>query len=369
MAKRNASLLPALRIGAACVVVALSAWLGFLLGRSSAAQPAPAVAAMGTATQQASIPDDEPPPSPTPQERAAALAADVRALSELTDSVAIAERREVILRELAFAFAGEDREAFAPVIELYNALLPRDGSALLLAADLHSQRGDWLAALEPLFEAAEFPESNEQLSTIAAMQARLLASLREEHADIGAWLDLAVLAETLSLRAPHDDRLRLLQAEAQIQLGDIEAARDTLAGTGTFGVSDDQIAALYERLAPTPAEPIRFRSEGGSLVASAAANRAGLELLVDTGATRTALSTQALLNAGATALDRTVRVQTAGGPITARLYRINELVVEEQRFDNYVVLGLDSAPSRWDGLLGMDLLRQLDVDLSALGDG
>ena len=56
-------------------------------------------------------------------------------------------------------------------------------------------------------------------------------------------------------------------------------------------------------------------------------------------------------------------MQTASGRITAQLYRVPELIVENFQFRDLTVLALDNPPARWDGLLGMDLLREMNTDL------
>ena len=167
------------------------------------------------------------------------------------------------------------------------------------------------------------------------------------------------------LRDPNNDRIRLYLVNAQAESGNIDAALATLEITGTeSGVEQSEINELREELRNTLAEPIKFRSDGNSLIADATLNSTPISLLVDTGASKTALATSVLRQLGAVPLNESAEVMTAAGRITARLYQVPELVVEQTLFRNTTVLALDNPPANWDGLLGMDLLRDMNVDLS-----
>ena len=167
-------------------------------------------------------------------------------------------------------------------------------------------------------------------------------------------------AQKLSDRNPHSDRLRLLIARAQIELGETDAAQATLDNTGVQDVDASEIQQLSQRLAPDAEPAPVFEREGEALVASAEIGGVGLSLLVDTGASVTALPADLLRQLNAQPLNRTTNVQTAAGTIQAEFYEVPELIVQNQRFQNHRVLSLDNADLRWDGLLGMDIIPTLD---------
>ena len=82
-----------------------------------------------------------------------------------------------------------------------------------------------------------------------------------------------------------------------------------------------------------------------------------LRLMLDTGATHTALTTQRLRVLGAKRLARQARVMTAGGLIETGVYEVDQLAVAGRVFAPIEVLALDDLPDGVDGLLGMDVLE------------
>lgn len=360
------------RLLALLTLIALSMWLGFLLGKGSREHvdppgliaPAPAVAAANVPSHTASNPE------PDVYERVALLNTKIDHLAAQNDDQVIAYERAMLLKELARALASPDNALFADSMRYYNTVIPRDGVALLLESAYYQRNNRYRDALEPLFTAAQFPESNEQLSEIHARQAELIEVVYQEHAALEDWNGLLSYFESVLLLDPNNDRIRLHMVNALARSGDVERAIATLEITGTeTGVSQAEINELRDSLLQAAAEPIRFRSEGNSLIARATLNASPIELLVDTGATKTALATSTLRRLGARPLNQTAEVMTAAGRITAQLYEVPELAVEDLLFRNHVVIALDNPPARWDGLLGMDLLRTMDVDLSNQLDG
>jgi len=348
--------------------------LGYLLGKGSSQQT------LATPTTIAAVPEAAAPEQAPAQnrektansqrtpddvyQRIAGINARIEYLGAQSDDRIIERERGRLLNDLAIELSGSNGALFADSIHYYNALLPRDGTGLLLESHHHSSNKHWQAAMDSLLTAAEFPESNEQLEQIQAEQAQVVEQIYAEFADRDDWLGLSDYFSKLLLRDPNNDRIRLRLARVNAQAGNLEKALETLDGTGTQGVSRQEIDELRDELLSTRDAPIRFRDEGGALVARAILNSSSIELLVDTGATKTALATSTLRRLGAYPLNQSAQVQTASGRITAQLYRVSELIVENTRFNDLTVLALDNPPARWDGLLGMDLLRQMNADLS-----
>jgi len=372
-----------IRLLALLTLIGLSIWLGFLLGKNFNAdryeispvaqsngvedsfvneRPSQPTSAAQTA---AALPDSQFRNNLSPDQRADALIARVDLLATQTDDRTIYEQRINLLRDLQIELNSPDAASFLDTIRYYNLAIPRDASGLLLESAYYQRSGLLREAIEPLLAAAEFPESNEQLLDIQRLQEASFGALFEQHAAVEDWLGLTDYYENLLLKVPNNDRVRLFLAMAQARNGATATALETLAVTGTeAGVSQQEINELRTSLLVANAEPIRFRTEGSALVATATLNSAPIELLVDTGATKTALATSVLQRLGANPLNRSAQVLTAAGQITAQLYRVPELIVEQTVFHNSVVLALDNPPANWDGLLGMDLLRTMNVDLS-----
>ena len=367
------------RLLALITLIGLSMWLGFLLGARSdndnhqippvSANESATEVAQGSTTTAASAlvstTRGQTAATQTPSERAKNLVRRIDLLASQTDDRVIYEQRRALLQDLQTELNAADAESFLDTIRYYNLAIPRDGTGLILESSYYQRAGLLREAIEPLLTAAEFPESNEQLQDIQNLQANIFGRLFEEHAALEDWSQLKDYFESLLLRVPNNDRARLFLVMAQARNGETERALAMLEITGNeAGVSQQEINELRETLVLATKEPIRFRAEGDALVANATLNSAPIELLVDTGATKTALSTSVLQSLGANPLNQTAQVLTAGGQITAQLYEVPELVVEQTVFRNSVVLALDNPPASWDGLLGMDLLREMDVDLS-----
>ena len=295
---------PSVRQLALLALVGLSVWLGYLLGTGRPLPtPATAITAPETAVpQQIQAEEKIVSSQPTPDDvyaRIAGINARIEHLGAQSDDRIIDLERGRLLNDLAIELNGVNGALFADSIRYYNALLPRDGAGLLLESHHHRSNKRWQAAMEPLLAAAEFPESNEQLAQIHAEQAQVVEQIYSEFADRDDWIGLSDYFAELLLRDPNNDRIRLRLASVQAQAGDLETAIETLDGTGTEGVSRQEIDELRNELLRTNEEPIRFRDEGGALVARATLNSSAIELLVDTGATKTALATSTLQRLGA----------------------------------------------------------------------
>ncbi len=354
------------RLAALLILISLSLWLGFLLGKGSTEpSPTPPIqvtsAPAETTERQVTVAATQPADAYT---RVRALNQRIEFLGAQTDGRIISRERTQLLNDIAIELNSSDGRLFVDSIRYYNQLMPHDGAGLLLESHYHSSNKQWQEAMVPLMAAAEFPESNEQLEQIRASQAQLIEKIYADFTERDDWLGLSEYFEALLLRDPNYDRIRLWLANGHAQAGDLDAAIRTLDNTGTQGVSQQEINELRDTLLRSDIETVRFRDEGGALVARATINATAIELLVDTGATTTALATNTLRRLGAYPINESAQVQTASGRITAQLYRVPELIVENTRFRDLTVLALDNPPARWDGLLGMDLLREMNVDLS-----
>ena len=357
------------------MLIGLSIWLGYLLGSRSSddlvheTEHQPLTTAIDRPTSTARVEQGAAEPRPdsrlTASDRAAELVQRIDQLAAQTNDRIIYEQRSQLLYDLARELQSSQASEFAGAISYYNLAMPRDSAGLMLESSYHKRGGRLKKAVGALINAAQFPESNEQLQQIQLLQADLLVRLFNEHAAVEDWLGLTDYFETLLISDPNNDRIRLYLADAKARGGNTKSALQILAVTGTeAGVTQQEISELRERLERADFEPIRFREEGSALVASANLNSEPVELLVDTGATKTALSTDVLRRLGAVRLNKTAQVMTAAGQITAELYQIPELEVERTLFFDPIVIALDNPPANWDGLLGMDLMRDMNVDLS-----
>jgi clan AA aspartic protease (TIGR02281 family) len=88
------------------------------------------------------------------------------------------------------------------------------------------------------------------------------------------------------------------------------------------------------------------------------------DLLIDTGASTTAISQQIFnqIAVSDTAYLGTFNVQTAGGVVSSPIYRIAEFQVGDERLNNVSVMVLPTENlENFDGLLGMNVIKQFNV--------
>jgi len=152
--------------------------------------------------------------------------------------------------------------------------------------------------------------------------------------------------------------------------GDLQKSLDTLA----FIPYDEQYTSTVDELQLTlqaqllslslNQQGIKLIQSGHQYLVRVQVDGIKLKLMIDTGASFTALTKQAVANllASGNALSsshKSVRVNTANGTTTARLFTLSTLALDHARLQNLSVLEVDMGESsRADGLLGMNFLSQ-----------
>ncbi|MFC3120535.1 retropepsin-like aspartic protease family protein [Agaribacter flavus] len=123
------------------------------------------------------------------------------------------------------------------------------------------------------------------------------------------------------------------------------------------------LPSLQDRFNKSELSSIRLRRRDAQYIAYARIAKATLSLLVDTGASITAISDTYL-----SAIENTGEflgmfpVQTAGGKISSPMYKIPALYIENTRIDHVTVMVLnDKNLGDFDGLLGMNVLSRYNI--------
>lgn len=255
------------------------------------------------------------------------------------------------------ARGGEVGGALA-LLDAYLERNPHDPDAHMLASDLRQMQGRSEAALTPLLDLLGFADDPAVVSR-ARDKLALLVNAREAHlANTGDISSLIRLFEMLARRDPAFDGHRLRLARWQLRAGRVSEAEDTLAETGTAGVDpqdrEDLAAEIRLARASLPLE----RRDGALHVHARMAGQP-LTMLVDTGATTTALSRSGAARLGAKPTGRRVRVRTANGVVESEEHRIANVEIGPLRLESLNVLVLEGPlPQDVDGLLGMDVLSR-----------
>jgi len=202
----------------------------------------------------------------------------------------------------------------------------------------------------------------------------------------GDQIGIRDLYQRLYDQHPNHPRLQLELAQSHLRLGDIGSARPFLENLQydlEFGtLAQQKLTALDARSTEEPDTPLQpaappKRSElvvpllrsGNSFLVDVSINARPVRMLLDTGASITALSQDAIRRLNLQATDRYIRLTTANGVRRSQLYQARRVKLGRLTVDNLVVAEIDmerNAPIQ--GLLGTDLLNQLDNRYSYLID-
>ena len=266
--------------------------------------------------------------------------------------------------------------------ETFNSL---EGWTLL--SNIHLKNKDWQSAIMALLNVASLEYQPDKLELVmanlvsAASQQRaimqtqndelginqLYKSLHENHPNFARFqLELALSYLRLDDTKSAVNLLHLLQYDAQY--GAI--AQSTLSKLNNNPIaenSEDQSNAKESINSNEIVVPL-LRS-GNSFFANTVINNRQLRLLLDTGASITALSKSTIESLRLKPTGRTIKLSTANGVTQAKLYRANQIQLGGLTIKNLVVAEIEfDKNSQIHGLLGTDLLNQLDNRYSYLID-
>lgn len=251
---------------------------------------------------------------------------------------------------------------------LANAALdldPRASWALTLRADIAEKGGDRRSAINYLLEILDYPDDLDLVEPTSARLELLIAAFVQRQVEGHQTAAVVELYRDLVQRFPANDRYRFELARWMTVKGDFDGA-DYIAGTIGHGVDDSRVEALQRQIdarSPLPlreAEKLPFPAlvSEHRIVAQVSMGGRELSLLVDTGATITAINESVLARIDAAKELRTLTIATAAGPTQADVYLVNTVAVGQLRMGELRVIGLRAELDDVDGLLGMDVLRR-----------
>ncbi|HEX7036653.1 MAG TPA: aspartyl protease family protein [Pseudomonadales bacterium] len=347
------------------VAVAAAFVLGYTLGDPSVWREARQVA--GTASAVRGVAARGPTPAAAPRTAAPAEPGDAPWLARLDeldrlvragDEAAADALQQRLLRTVLDRARDGDVSAARRQLDDYLARNPHDPDAHLLASDLLQMQGRPRDALKPLLDLLAFAgdpavidEARQRLELIVSVEETQLGN----RSDVGA---LVRLFEELTLRDPVYDGHRLRLAHWLLQAGRLDEAEAVLAETGTVGADPEAREALLRRL-ERARSGLPLERRGNTLHVSARLGGEPLTMLVDTGASTTAISRDRIADIGAIPTGERVRVRTAGGVVEAEVHRVRDFSVGGVELDSLDVLVLDGPlPQGVDGLLGMDVIER-----------
>jgi len=202
--------------------------------------------------------------------------------------------------------------------------------------------------------------------------------LRAQLASQDDELSINSLYQRILQIAPHASRFQLELAFSHLRLRETNLARNLLeplvfdpevggaAQTALSSINDQTAVAQTPRIetkAPSRGIVVPLQASGTSFLVDAQIERRQTRLLLDTGASITALSRDLVSQLNLQPLNRQIRLNTANGSTTANLYRVRRLRLGNLELRDLVIADIDlGGASRFQGLLGTDALNQLRQD-------
>ena len=293
---------------------------------------------------------------------------------EVGDETVVAARSQILtyVRQL---IAKRHISLAEQLLQRFLVASYRDVEARILLAEVYLDEENFHAAIDQLYEARGFAYRPAMLqrinSKIRSMVTELAPSLKRNN-DQSA---LLALYQQLTQLEPDHAPWFMGLAAAQLALDDKEAARRSLLLVAQDPDVGAQAQAMLSELTIALVKPhdteqqglatavvgIPLHRSGNNFIVDASPARGrSIRLLIDTGASVTILTPDALEQHGILYEDtgRTRVFYTANGPVRAPIYILDSLTVGDWKVNQLEVGVLDlSGGSYIDGLLGMNFLR------------
>ncbi len=290
------------------------------------------------------------------------------------DTVAAAARTDILTH--ARRLISEGRYHLAEqLLQQFLVTAYRDVEARTLLAEAYQGQGDLRAAIDQLYEARGYAYRPAMLQRISGRIRSVVADLTRtlKRNDEQAAL-LSLYQHLIQLEPDHAPWFMGL-ANAQLALDDREAARRSLLLVAQDPIVGAQAQAILSGLslafagmqgddpwhAVTEVVGIPLQRSGNHFIVNARpADGRSIQLLIDTGASLTIFTPDALEQRGIGYQDtgRTGIFNTANGPVEAPIYTLDALAVGDWSVRQLDIGVMDlGAGTDVDGLLGMNFLN------------
>lgn len=283
-----------------------------------------------------------------------------------TDEAAAADARLAILVRARALLATRDYDSAGQLLLLFVAIEYRDVEAMALLADIYYGQKQYLEAIEQLYAARGYAWRTDVLNNLSgrirAMVDEQTRQLQREENHTG----LLDLYQRLTRLEPEYAPYFITLANAQLALDDEESARNSLLLVSRDPDVGPQAQAMLAKLQPADEQTaeqlagIPLQRKGRHFLVDASAGGASaIQLLIDTGASLTILSSRMIASGMAYRDTGKVGVfNTANGRVEAPIYVVDSLVIGDWQVRDLEVGVLDmDGQNDIDGLLGMNFLQ------------
>ncbi|MCH2191192.1 MAG: retroviral-like aspartic protease family protein [Gammaproteobacteria bacterium] len=273
----------------------------------------------------------------------------------------------------------KSRESIA-LLKTIAAIFDDKESWKLIGLETALQK-DWPTSYEALLKASRLENDSLQLTELLknlSHAANLYTSSLLERKDFESALNVA---ESLYFSHPTFPQFQYNYAQALVAVGRLSEAKNillSLKNEPNFKIQSEELlsnieaiatktqldsktnqsAALSTGEAAESSVEIPLNRFGTSFLAKTKINKRSVSLLLDTGASITALGSQTIQTLGLTPLGQTITLDTANGRTQSKLYRANSIELNGVIIQNVVIASIEMPYNpNFVGLLGTDILN------------
>lgn len=243
---------------------------------------------------------------------------------------------------------------------------------------------DWQLALSSQIRALQLETTNQGFAASLKRLNLAARSVRADYERANDFTSIVWLYENLNSKFPEQAKFQLDLAQAYLRMSNFSSAERLLTGLQydpEFGEIALQLLAKLQNAnnidtASTSAQQLTrddlsvpLRRLGSSLVAPVSISGVRLSLLLDTGASITALTPSTIRRLGLEATGQSITLSTANGVRQAPLFHADEVRLGRLLYSDVIIAEVELDPrGRVQGLLGTDLLSRSNDRYSYLID-
>jgi clan AA aspartic protease (TIGR02281 family) len=291
-------------------------------------------------------------------------------------STVVVQLKSTLLGHLETLTSARRYNDFYALLDQYLSTYYDDVEVLLLLADFHHANGSYLEVVDTYLLAKTYAYNDIDHQKVLSRFNAFVEDIDRWYSSQGNWLALISFYSHITTAGLMTSTHQYRQALAHLRSGDQEFAvaqfnfllGDSIVGELAAQALDNLAGhaaapAIADNTTPEYSESIALQRVGNQYAATLSSQRQEkINLLIDTGASMTAMSSASFhaLGISADAKQQSRRVfRTAGGVVMGTVYTVAELKLGPYVLRNTEVAVIDFQTRREiDGLLGMNILGQ-----------
>ena len=366
------------------LVLALSLGGGYYLFQGAAPDPGEdgaAVAAPASPRNNASTPPGRAPAlSTNPAQSALQRFTELLTQGEYSAAAALYEAQEngdptefAALQEaygahLKSMMKAGDYQAVLALSEVFLGYYYNDFPSLDYRAAACSHSGDFRCAIDAYYAAILYSSDQKNARVAAGGLQQFLDKIDALWSEAQRWQELITLYEHAEQWQPDHAEYHLRLAEIYLQLGDFSMADTMLAAARRLAGSQRRIRAVEQAIAQQAAgeSGIPMHKQGRHYLVDVRLNGMPLRLMIDTGASVSALSGDAarrVIDGAGLQYQGEIQLSTAGGTLESSVYRADTVAIGSHELFGTEWVLIDFHQPGVDGVLGMNILGQFEFQL------